>query len=169
VFILNQKLKHLKLALKTWNKNSFGDVHAHVKNAIQKVGLIQEELDISGATYDLLEQEKSAQIELEKTLDIEETFWQQKSKVQWHTQGDRNTSYSHRITKIRNASNLISSITNGDAILTDRTDISEHFVNHYTNLFNHSSNTIDNGMVEDVIPSLITDRINNILTMFPSQ
>jgi hypothetical protein len=63
---------------------------------------------------------------------------------------------------------MFTSLTNGDELLTDPTRISEHIVNHYTYLFNNNNNTIDNGMMEEVIPSLITDRINNILTILPT-
>ncbi|KEH25507.1 hypothetical protein MTR_6g025095 [Medicago truncatula] len=169
MFILNQKLKHLKSTLKVWNKNTFGNVNDQVKQATLKVDSIQTQLDTFDITDDLLEQEKTSQIELEHALDLEETFWHQKSKIQWHTQGDRNTAYYHRIAKIRNASSLITSISNVDERLNDPTESSDHFVNHFLNLFNSTSNIIDNGMVEEVIPSLFTDRINSILTALPSE
>jgi len=53
-------------------------------------------------------------------------------------------------------------------MLTDPKDISEHIVNHFSSIFNNTTNTIDNGLVNEVIPSLITDRINNMLTLVPS-
>jgi hypothetical protein len=79
---LNQKLKHLKNTLKIWNKHTFGNVHDHVKSATDKGNIIQEEIDSHGTYDDLLIQEKLAQVRLEQALDIEEIFWQQKSKVQ---------------------------------------------------------------------------------------
>jgi len=90
------------------------------------------------------------------------------TKIKWHSEGDRNTAYFHRVAKIKNASNLITSISNGDTVLTDPEDISEHIVNHFSSIFNNTPNTIDNGLVNEVIPSLITDRINNMLTLIPS-
>jgi len=169
MFVLNQKLKHLKMALKVWNKNTFGDIHLQVKVATEKLDAIQDEIDNLGVTDDLMDQEKAAQIHLEKVLDTEETFWHQKSKVNWHSQGDRNTAYFHRIAKIKNATNLITSLSTGDDLLTDSNDIYEHIVNHFTHLFNSNTNFIENGMVEDVIPSLITERINNILISVPTE
>ena len=53
-------------------------------------------------------------------------------------------------------------------MLTDADEISEHIVNHFSTLFNNTSNTRDNGLVEEVIPHLITDRINSMLTLLPS-
>lgn len=57
---------------------------------------------------------------------------------------------------------------NGDIPLTDPNLISKHVVNHFTNIFTNNSNVTQNGMIEEVIPNLITDRINNMLTMLPS-
>jgi hypothetical protein len=55
-----------------------------------------------------------------------------------------------------------------DIIMTDPEQIAEH-VNHYTNIFTSNSNTIQNGMTEEVIHELITYRINNMLTLWPSR
>lgn len=76
--------------------------------------------------------------------------------------------FFHRIAKIKKTSSLISTMKNGDIPLTDPNLISEHVVNHFTNIFTNNSNVTQNGMIEEVIPNLITDRINNMLTMLPS-
>jgi len=101
MYILSEKLKHLKQALKLWNVNTFGNVHNQVKNAKDKVDKIQEEIDSVGHSDDLMLAEKNAQIALEQALNIEEIFWQQKSKIKWHSEGDRNTAYFHRVAKIK--------------------------------------------------------------------
>lgn len=169
MFVLSEKLKLLKAALKQWNKDTFGNIHDHVKVAKQKLDDIQAEIDNHGHNDNLMQQEKNAQISLEQALNIEEMFWQQKSKVQWHSEGDRNTAYFHRVAKIKNASNLITSIKHGDTVLTDNMEISEHIVNHFSSLFNNTTNTRDNGLIDEVIPSLITERINTMLTLLPTE
>ena len=116
----------------------------------------------------MLEQEKNAQINLENALNLEETFWKEKAKVKWHIEGDRNTAYFHRLAKIKQASSLITNMRNGDVMLNEPEEVSAHIVNHFTDLFTQNSNTINNGMVEEVIPNLITDRINRILTILPN-
>ena len=116
----------------------------------------------------MLEQEKNAQINLENALNLEETFWKEKAKVKWHIEGDRNTAYFHRLAKIKQASSLITNMRNGDVMLNEPEEVSAHIVNHFTDLFTQNSNTINNAMVEEVIPNLITDRINRILTILPN-
>jgi hypothetical protein len=99
---------------------------------------------------------------------MEEMFWHEKSKVQWHSEGDRNTAYFHKIAKLKQTTNHISTLRNGDILLTDPQEVRAHIVDHFSKLFNTSVPVIDNGMVENVIPSLLTDSLNNKLTMLPS-
>lgn len=59
--------------MKVWNKTTFSDIHVQVKEVTDKVDLIQAEIDSSSVTDELINQEKNAQIQLEKVLEIEET------------------------------------------------------------------------------------------------
>lgn len=62
MFILSQKLKKLKLALKDWNKSVFGDVHARVDNVMAEVDEIQKHINDLGCNDDLMNHEKQAQL-----------------------------------------------------------------------------------------------------------
>jgi hypothetical protein len=99
---LSQKLKVLKGELKTWNKNVFGDINKEVANVVAKLDMIQQCISTDGCTETVL-QENKAKIDLEKALVIEEAFWHEKFGVKWHCQGDRNTTFFHRTTKIKQA------------------------------------------------------------------
>jgi hypothetical protein len=107
MFILSQKLKILKQKLRVWNKTVFGNVQNMVKVAEQNIAHLQSVMDANGITDSLMEQHKDAQFQLENALQIEEEYWREKSKVAWHLNGDRNTKYYHRLTKIKNTSKLI--------------------------------------------------------------
>jgi hypothetical protein len=134
MFVLGQKLKTLKEQLKIWNKVNFGNITANVKAATDRVDEIQMMIDINGASDALLDQEKLAQINLENVLHMEELFWSEKSKVKWHLEGDRNTAYFHRIAKIKNTTNHISSLMNGDIALNSTDEISAHVVDYFSSL-----------------------------------
>jgi len=53
---------------------------------------------------------QNAQMKLDEALNMQEAFWKEKAKVNWHTDGDRNTNYFHRLAKIKNTNKLITSI-----------------------------------------------------------
>jgi hypothetical protein len=55
MYVLSEKLKRLKVELKTWNKNVFGNIHEIVKLARSKVDSIQVLLDTNGPTDLVLE------------------------------------------------------------------------------------------------------------------
>jgi hypothetical protein len=95
MFILTQKLKNVKNILKSWNKNNFGDVNVAVTSAEQHLQRIQSDIQILGPTDALLADEKIASKAYEEVLNRQEVFWQEKAKVNWHLDGDRNTKYFH--------------------------------------------------------------------------
>jgi hypothetical protein len=53
-------------------------------------------------------------------------------------------------------------------VLTDQNQLSEHVVNFYKNLFSTNIVLQESLLAEEVIPSLVTEDINAILTMLPS-
>lgn len=103
MFILSQILKRLKVVLNVWNKENYGDVHKQVDIAMQNLKTLQEEIEIVGCSDDLLVQEESAQLDLNKALHAQELFWKEKARVDWYSSGDRNTTYFHKLVKNRNA------------------------------------------------------------------
>jgi len=71
MFILSQKLKLLKQILKNWNINVFGNVRVDAEIELTS---IQNQIDTSGMSDSLLDQQKLAHIKLEKDLDKEEAI-----------------------------------------------------------------------------------------------
>lgn len=55
MFILSQKLKYTKAALKDWNKNVFGNVHLRVEKVMEAVNSIQQQISDEGASDSLLQ------------------------------------------------------------------------------------------------------------------
>jgi hypothetical protein len=169
MFILSTKLKMLKEKLKIWNRETFGNVHDYVKQAESDLADIQNQIQLGGHTDTLCDLEKTAQTKLDDAFQKQNWFWQERARVNWHTEGDRNTSYFHRGAKIKNTTKIISVIRNGDTLLSEPHQIADHVVNYYQNLFCTNSDVLqDELLVEEVIPSLIDDRVNALLTMNPS-
>ncbi|MCI29483.1 RNA-directed DNA polymerase (Reverse transcriptase), partial [Trifolium medium] len=122
----------------------------------------------SGYNDNLLDQEKAAQVDLDKTLKLEEEFWREKARVKWLADGDRNTAYFHKIAKIRHVTKNISVLRHGDDLLTDPDAIENHVVSYYNSIFNTDNNCLDNGLVDKVIPNMLNEAMNDMLTKLPS-
>jgi len=106
-----------------------------VRDVVNNLSAIQSDIDLLGNNDSLMNQQKVAQIHLENTLNIEEDYWREKSKTNWHSNGDRNTKYFHRLTKIKNTSKLINNLMSGDNMISDPEEISSHITNHFHNIF----------------------------------
>jgi hypothetical protein len=154
--------------MKVWNKDCFGNVNDAVSSADQNLHLIQNQIQTIGPTDALLAQEKLASAVLEEALSRQEVFWQEKARLNWHLEGDRNTKYFHKLTKIKTSTKTITSLQDGEHVLTDQSQIADHIVNYYKNLFSTNFVLQDSRLVDEVIPHLITDDVNAILTMLPS-
>ncbi|KAF1877242.1 hypothetical protein Lal_00012013 [Lupinus albus] len=70
--------------------------------------------------------ENLAQNELLQALAVEEDFWREKARVNWQVGGDRNTRFFHKVTKIRQATKVLSTLREGDQILTTQAEIAHH-------------------------------------------
>jgi hypothetical protein len=105
-----------------------------VRDAEQKLSSIQSDIDLLGNNDSLMDQHKAAHIHSENALNIEE-YWREKSKISWQSDGDRNTKYFRRLTKIRNTSKLINSLMSVDSMISDPEEISSHITNNFQNIF----------------------------------
>ncbi|XP_019433790.1 PREDICTED: uncharacterized protein LOC109340533 [Lupinus angustifolius] len=168
MYVLSQKLRNLKNELKIWNKNVFGNIDQRVNSAKANVDAIQNSINDHGPDSNLLEQENLAQSELLIALEVEEAFWMEKAKINWHSMGDRNTSFFHRMTNIRNGTKSLSMLKYGNSTLTSKEDIENHVLDYNTNLFASPNIVVPNSLIQDVIPRLVTDSDNLMLTIMPS-
>ncbi|KAI5444993.1 hypothetical protein KIW84_013317 [Lathyrus oleraceus] len=143
MFILDTKLKRLKEKLKIWNKDIFGNVHEQVMKAEKQLKESQDEIHISGFNDHSSNLEKKAQISLDEALLRQNWFW--------HT------------------TKAISSLQVGDTLITDNKDIIDHITSYFENLFTSNEGTVqDQRFVDEVIPNLVDEGSNVMLTMLPS-
>ncbi|XP_025617102.1 uncharacterized protein [Arachis hypogaea] len=108
---LKQSLEDLTVALKGWNKETFGNINKRKKEIMRRLGGIQRATDY-GKNLFLERLEKHLNKKLEEILDREEMMWLQKSRENWLIEGDRNTRYFHTRTTIRRRKNKILKLRN---------------------------------------------------------
>ncbi|KAJ6731270.1 REVERSE TRANSCRIPTASE ZINC-BINDING DOMAIN-CONTAINING PROTEIN-RELATED-RELATED [Salix viminalis] len=109
---------------------------------------------------------------LNKTLFLEEKFWQQKSGCKWLLEGDRNTRYYQLLLKKKRVKNFIWTIQNDDgSILNDAMEIKRSAVDYFSALLTKDNdiNVDTNDIDWSFIPNIITEEDNNFLTNLPDR
>ncbi|XP_050214834.1 uncharacterized protein LOC126665939 [Mercurialis annua] len=119
-----KKLKAISFRLKNLNKQQYSDISQRVSN--QRVLLEKLQNDIQN---DPLNNHLS-----------EESFYKQKSRIQWLQLGDSNTKYFHNSIKQRRVRNSIPvlKLDSGEQI-TKKEDIHKEITRYYTNMFSKSN------------------------------
>jgi len=175
MFILQHKLKRLKIDLRDWNKNFFSNVHNVV---LLKQGLLlgieQTFKTVSLSDIDgLLCQENIAKEELDHALHCQYLFWKERAKMLWFKDGDRNTDFFHVVVKRRNNSSGIHRLQIYNEVIEDPKLIQDHILDFYKNLYAKSiSNVQDTSNMEDFIgtyiPKMVSSEENMMLIKCPN-
>ena len=91
--MLQQRLKHIKVRLKDWNKKQFGNIFKAKKEVEQKLQGINQIIITNGYTKERKTQAESLKKEWEDRCIQEEILWRQKSRVQWIREGGKTQSF----------------------------------------------------------------------------
>ncbi|GAA0175837.1 hypothetical protein LIER_28935 [Lithospermum erythrorhizon] len=93
-FVLTTKLRTLKLCLKKWNREVFGNVLNMVASAEEKGMVCEDIFETSGLAIDRENLGKARAYHL-WYLAMEEEYWKQKSSIRWVQEGDKSTAFYH--------------------------------------------------------------------------
>eukprot|EP00253_Pinus_taeda_P013020 PITA_13020 len=173
MYQFQQKLRHLKQAIKAWNKSKFGNILDAKKSLEQSMCDLQQTIITEGRTEELSNKEHSLWMELETRRLQEEILWKQKSRIRWLKEGEKNTKFFHRSTIQRRMHNNIAFINNnqGDRI-EKHEDIEKAFRDHFQEALKEQPGSYEAAIkaVTQHIPKLITeDQNQNLLKQVTMQ
>ncbi|XP_061993341.1 uncharacterized protein LOC133711201 [Rosa rugosa] len=167
-FILAAKLRALKGMLKLWSKEQVGDVHAQVTHSKAALDAVQAEISTHGLSDERLNVENTAHNSYLAALSLQATLLRDKSRIRWLKDGDRNTTFLHNMVKVRRLQNSITSLLVEDRVHNDQAAIATHAVQHFESCFTHDHQIGVTGLVERVIPHMVTEEENSSLLVTPS-
>ncbi|XP_041999976.1 uncharacterized protein LOC121749471 [Salvia splendens] len=133
LFNLKLKFARIKGALKRWNKEVFGNIHANLKNCEENIAEAQADFEGNASARNRMEVNKRI-AEYILLLKMEEDFWKQKAALQWLEEGDKNTRFYQSWVKQKRIRLRIHKIIDNGRELTDDTDIKESAVSFFQNL-----------------------------------
>ncbi|XP_071722061.1 uncharacterized protein [Rutidosis leptorrhynchoides] len=108
---------------------------------------------------------REAEERLNLLLDVEATMWRQGSKVEWHANRDRNTTYFHAFANQRRRNNLVKRIMGHDGQwVTDVVEIVNFIENHFHDVYvSARPNEVDIDSILALIKSKVTVEVNHEL------
>lgn len=90
------KLKRVKSALRTWNKDVFGRVENHISSLKEKIETLEDSLQVN-YSYDFIMNLISTSAKLDCWLNREEMRMMQEAKQMWRCESDCNSSFFHAV------------------------------------------------------------------------
>eukprot|EP00253_Pinus_taeda_P034448 PITA_34448 len=153
MFILQKRLRHIKIKLKDWNKNDFGNIFEAKKIIERKIQEINQTLITKGFDGERNEQANNHQQEWEDLCKEEEIFWRKKSR---DSKGNQlNTHKDIEVVLVQHFQGI------SEEPLVDRSQFISDFTKHIPKLVTREYNYNINRLVnEEEVSEVIKDMHN---------
>ena len=165
---LPRALQNLTYRLKIWNKEVYGNIFQRKRRVLDRLGGVQKAIASRG-NPSLYQLEETLETEYRQILRQEEIHWYQKSRCQWISFGDRNTSYFHTKTIIRRQRNKIKALKNEQNVWVWGEDSLKKMAREYfQKLFSFEQEEIQEsrsleGYFPEIDPNFMANLVNPVL------
>ncbi|XP_034211169.1 uncharacterized protein LOC117624139 [Prunus dulcis] len=157
------KSRSLVEPLKHWNLVVFGHLKQRKARLLARLIGIQRVLCHRPNRF-LTHLEESLSNEYNIILDQEALFWQQKSRVKWLQEGDRNTKFFHISTIVRRRRNKIEKLMNNVGVWVEEAiELKDLAVDYFMGLFCANQPDNANLPMPKLFPSLREDELNPLV------
>ncbi|KAG7559344.1 ABC transporter type 1 transmembrane domain superfamily [Arabidopsis thaliana x Arabidopsis arenosa] len=153
MFRVSYKLRELKKVIREFSKVNYSDLEKRVQEALSDLTELQSRvLSNPSPANACLEIEATRKWEI--LSKAEESFFYQKSRITWLDEGDKNTSFFHRMASTRQAQNHIHFLIDGQG---NRIETQENIHDHCVDFFNDllGSDESESNFVQEDITSLL--------------
>jgi hypothetical protein len=133
--VLKEKLKILKEALKTWNKEVYGRVDTNIEDLTKSIEALKLKGEAAGLSEEDCVLRKEYFSKLWLLLKSKDSLEFQKSRSKWLKEGDANTSFFHACIKSRKSSNKITALKKGNSWVSKPEEVKEEIVVYFKKHF----------------------------------
>jgi exonuclease III len=160
---LQSKMLDVSGALSVWGKETFGHVRSEIKKLKRELDRMRTEPTRVGPSYE----ETKVVCRLAELHHREETMWKQRSRVQWLSEGDKNTHFFHQRANRRRKKNKIEKLKKSDGSMTeDVQELKTLSRNFYIDLYTSEETTGMEEVLAAVDPSVTPEMNARLLAPF---
>ncbi|XP_057779859.1 uncharacterized protein LOC130998458 [Salvia miltiorrhiza] len=156
-FVFKDKLKKVKLSLKEWNLNVFGNIESRIKSLKAEL----QELDTIDDTLGLEEEEIIKRNEIRANIFLQSknrlSLLKQKAKFKWLKEGDMNSSFYHKVIIGRRKKNEVAGLLIDNHWTDDPIVIKDHVRKYFEHLFKNFKRTLPHLPSDFVTRTLSTE------------
>lgn len=140
MFVIANKLRTTRHHLLSWSRAGIGNLASRISIAHSLLNDIQSAL-ISDRDF---AQEAAVRNQLEDVLEQEEVYWAQRAKTKFLALGNKNTSYFHRMSKVKGQGSCIKGIYNDQGLWVDKEDeIHRIFLAHFSSAYQVPNSSVN--------------------------
>ncbi|BFG35644.1 hypothetical protein CerSpe_219180 [Prunus speciosa] len=166
MFQVVEKIKVTRLRLLQWHRSTFKATQRDIQSTRDKLGIIwrQQCTDQTIAAF------KALSTQLDELLVREEVYWQQRAKVAWLRDGDRNTRFFHQRANTRKQRNNIQGLIDSNGVWKEEgAAVQEIVVDYFTHLFTSNCRRREDILLNTVDPCVTPTMNASLLTDFTEQ
>jgi hypothetical protein len=134
-FVLREKLKLIKLALKEWHRKHSSNLPARITSLKDRIEAFEIKAETSALMEEEIEEMHGFSEELFSLSRIPASICWQQSRLQWLREGDANSKFFHKIMSHRSRQNAIPFfLVNGvlvEGVENVQAAVYDHFSSHY--------------------------------------
>jgi len=161
MWILKEIVKTLKLSLRAWNKDVFGEMYRNKEGITTKISVLNKKDEEHGLSDQEREERKQHFAYLKKVNLRIEMIEKQKSRSKWLEASDFNSKFFHRLIKWRRMKNMIKRVKIGNEWCEEPTKVNEVIQDMYKNRFMEQADS--QVRLDNVVFSTINKKDNDLL------
>ena len=162
-----QKLKKIKLDLKTWSKRTFGNFRSKLERNGEKLLEVEDKLTLQPHSARLNNWHYHLIKQREKMHLFNQKYWEKLNRKEWLVNGDRHSRYFHQTMQARKSRGRIFKIKDASGVWIEEVSrIQQLFIHDFTSRFK-SSHTTETRMDID-LPTVVSE-VDNFLLLQPVQ
>ncbi|XP_060182051.1 uncharacterized protein LOC132611672 [Lycium barbarum] len=163
----HNKMKVVATKLSSWSRETFGDIFKDVKEAEKQVTELEKKLTENNNEENRANLSKT-KADFIRLLKNQDEIYRQKAKTRWLKDGDKNTSYFHKVIKDRRRKLNIQSIQDNEGHkIEGHQNIATTTIKHFEGLFSYQE-AKGSFRILDIVPKLVTEEMYAMLIAIPT-